>query len=266
MDKEKSVPICLRCKKISYELKKTGVTIDDISKIIKEKLVTKIINKPYHSIGHLSKSRLGEKDHHIDIGQEKLLTEKFPPIECILYLEEKMDGSNVSVIRKEGEIIAVGRSGYGCKESNQEQHRRFAKFVEDNKEKFEQLLPNENDRVVGEWMALAHGTLYKDLPSPFMAFELYYGKEAQNDKTRRAAFKEVKIEQVPLLAKTTHPISIEKALEIANKHRSNCEGVVYRLERFDNKKDNYVPWIIAKIVKQDKVDGFYFDKDNPIWL
>jgi len=265
MTSEKNIQTCLRCKKISYELKKAGVTIDDISKILEEKLITKIINKPYHSIGHLSQSRLGEQDHHIDKGQEEFLTKKFPPIDCLVYIEEKMDGSNVSVIRKNGNLIAVGRSGYACKDSDQEQHKRFAKFVEDNKEKFESLLPNENDQVIGEWLALAHGTLYKNLPSLFMAFELYYGGEAQNSSVKREAFKREKIEAVPLLIQGRQPVPIETALDLAIKNRENAEGVVYRLERFDRKKDTYVPWIIAKVVRHDKIDGFYLDKTKPIW-
>lgn len=228
--------------------------------------------KTYNSIGHFATSRVGPKDHHIDSKTELLCTTAFPLHQkCYLYIEEKMDGSNVTVVRLNGQIYALGRSGYDCKDSNLEQHRMFYRWVEKNKEKFEKLLPNEHDRVVGEWMVQAHGTIYKDLPSFYMAFDLFYNKEQQSVRTRIKAVEDVGLYNVPLIYKGDTPISLEIASTWPSMN-PDAEGVVYRLEKVNKNHPHEFnkPWIIAKFVKQDKVDGKYIkafsgEEIKPIW-
>ena len=221
--------------------------------------------KTYNSIGHLSGSRLGPKDRHIDKKQEEYLTIKFPEHQkCFLYIEEKMDGSNVTVVRLNGELVALGRSGYKCETSNQEQHRMFARYVQNNLAKFDKLLPNEHDRVVGEWMALAHGTIYKSLAAPFMAFDLYLNKVQQSVTRRQIQVFKAGLENVPSLWASSNSLSIDKALNLCSK---NAEGVIYRLEKIQKKNDraaDYIPWIIAKVVRLEKEDGKYLE-DELIW-
>lgn len=226
--------------------------------------------KTYNSIGHLSGSRLGPTDSKIDMNTEKKMTEQFPlHHSCILFIEEKMDGSNVCVVRYEGELVCLSRSGYNCKDSNQEQHRMFYRWVMNHKEQFEELLPTNHDRVVGEWLALAHGTIYKELSSPFMAFDLYKNGIHQSLCNRKDEIDKVHLYNVPIILQSENPIPIRIALEYANMKNSNGEGVVYRMEkRKRNKKDNtfyYEPWMIAKVVKQDKEDGKFLKDGQRIW-
>lgn len=256
---------CLRCKKIKYALC-NGSSIEAIQEIFKEEVQKKVLNKSYDSIGHLSKSRLGESDSHIDKKQEFLLTEKLPPVDCILYIEEKMDGSNCAVIRKNGEIIAIGRSGYRCSDSNFEQHRMFHRYIEKRKQMFESILSHEGDRVVGEWLAMAHGTLYSNIISPYQVFDFFRDEKRLNFEERKKIFDTYGLSMVPLLYKGKEAISIEKALDLALTHNSLAEGVVYRLEIFDKKINTYKPFLIAKVVRMDKEDGKYFSDTNPIWM
>lgn len=236
----------------------------------------------YNSIGHLKGSRLGEGERCIDDSMTRKFTESFPKDKkCILFVEEKMDGSNCSVIRLKGEIRAVTRTGYDCAQSNYEQHKMFHRWVIKNKEKFEKLLPHEEDRCIGEWMALAHGTIYKDLASPYMIFDLYrtnYSEfsfymgtvlfHAGPDPVRfplllrKQLVEECGLVNVPLVYQAEKPISIAEALALVN---DNSEGVIYRLECINKKYAYSTPYMIGKVVKQNKVDGCFLKENIYNW-
>lgn len=182
-----------------------------------------------------------------------------------MIVEEKMDGTNVCVVRHNDKIIALGRSGYDCEDSPQEQHKMFHRWVMGNKEKFEQLLPNNDDRVVGEWLALAHGTIYpaEKIVQPFMAFDLFLQKKQQDYLTRKESVEQVGLINVPQLYFGTETLAVDDAMAMAE---PNSEGVIYRLERMVSKKDtHYTPWVIAKVVKKEKVDGFYLHQETFTW-
>ncbi len=107
--------------------------------------------KAYGSIPHLSKSRLGEGDHHCEIGQEKIATEKPRDKFDLIIVQEKLDGSNCNAAKINGQIVALTRQGYTAESSPFEQHHYFAKWVSKEKSRFDKLL-NEGERVVGEWL------------------------------------------------------------------------------------------------------------------
>ena len=246
-----------------------------------EKKFTKL-STGYNSIGHLKGSRLGEAERHIDDAQTKRFTEKGPKDKkCVWFVEEKMDGSNCSVMRINGEIRTLTRTGYSCAQSNYEQHKMFDRWVMSNKEKFEELLPNEQDRCVGEWMALAHGTIYKDLASPYMIFDLFRTNLSEFSfdmgvvkltagpdpvrfpiVLRRKLVADAWLTNVPLVYQGDKPISVSDALSLVD---DNAEGVVYRIEKVSKNCDYSSPWMIGKVVKQEKEDGKYLKDGNEIW-
>ena len=85
-------------------------------------------HKAYGSIPHLSKSRLGPGDHHCEKGQEIIATLKPRDRFDLVIVQEKLDGSNCAIAKIEGQIIALGRSGYLAETSPFEQHHYFANF------------------------------------------------------------------------------------------------------------------------------------------
>jgi ATP-dependent RNA circularization protein (DNA/RNA ligase family) len=105
--------------------------------------------KAYGSIPHLPYSRLGTGDHHIDQGQALIATKKPRDRNDLIIVQEKLDGSNCSVAKVKGQILALGRSGHLAETSPYAQHQLFAKWVKANEERFDKLL-NENERVAGE--------------------------------------------------------------------------------------------------------------------
>lgn len=131
--------------------------------------------KAYGSIPHLPGSRLGEGDHHCHEGQAKIATEKVRDKHDIVIVQEKLDGSCCSVAKINGEIIALGRSGYEAKTSEYQVHHVFAEWVESEKTRFDLLL-NEGERVVGEFLGMAVGTYYNLHHEPFVPFDIMRGK------------------------------------------------------------------------------------------
>ena len=101
--------------------------------------------KAYGSIPHISQSRLGEGDHHCEIGQERIATEKPRDRFDLIIVQEKLDGSNCSVAKVNGEIVALSRAVYLAETSPFIMHKYFAKWVEKEKNRFDALL-NEGER------------------------------------------------------------------------------------------------------------------------
>jgi ATP-dependent RNA circularization protein (DNA/RNA ligase family) len=221
----------------------------------------KIIDKNYGSIPHLQTSKLNQQaDKKITIGQEEILTKKTRDWKDLIIVTEKLDGSNVGIIKKHNEIIALTRSGYSADTSKYNQHLYFKKYVEDNIIQKYAFLP-EGFRICGEWMIQSHGTKY-DISNeqPFVAFDIF------NDCNERILYinfikfcSKYDIQTVPLIH-IGQPISIDNSLKILGNgfygKSEKPEGIVYRCER-EGKVD-----FLAKWVRSDKEDGKYLDSEN----
>jgi hypothetical protein len=209
--------------------------------------------KAYGSTPHLPGSRLGPGDHHCHAGQATICTERVRDRHDRVIVTEKLDGSNVAVCKIGGEVVAVNRAGYRCATSPWEQHRLFDVWVGLNRGRFGALL-REGERACGEWLAQAHGTVYRLPHEPFVAFALMAAD-------RRAPWDETaaRLAGVDLVApRVLHdggPLSIPDMLARLEPSGHGAaepvEGAVWRVERrgaFD---------FIAKWVRPDKQDGKY---------
>jgi hypothetical protein len=208
--------------------------------------------KAYGSIPHLPGSRLGTGDHHCESGQAAIATEKVRDKHDTVIVQEKLDGSCVAVALVDDNIVALGRAGYLAQSSKYEQHQLFAAWAYANADRFREVLwPDE--RIVGEWLAQAHGTRYLLRHEPFVAFDIMRG-------TERAPFCDVQRRlngrfTMPALL-SIGPTSIEKAMGILagdgfHGALDPVEGAVWRVER-QGKVD-----FLAKYVRHDKADGAY---------
>lgn len=213
------------------------------------------MTKGYGSIPHLSISKLTQQaDKKITTGQELILTKKARDWKDLIIVTEKLDGANVAINKKDGELHALTRSGYKAGDSQYEHHRLFDRYVYENKQKFEWI--PDGYKLCGEWMLLAHGTKY-DLTglSPFAVFDII-DKDRQRilylDMIKLCA--KFNISTVPLIH-IGQPIKIDNALKLMGPGKygnpDKPEGVVYRCER-EGKVD-----FLAKYVRADKEDGKY---------
>ena len=222
----------------------------------------KIIDKNYGSIPHLSTSKLTQQaDKKIQIGQENILNKKARDWKDLVIVTEKLDGSNVGVIRKNNEIKTITRKGYDCSTSPHHMHEIFSLWVDRHLSRFWQL--PEGWRITGEWLMQAHGTIY-DLQgnSPFVAFDIFDDK---NNRVPYLKFIEFchkhMIQTVPLLH-IGQPVSIKNCIKLLGKGHYGegiPEGFVMRCEREGNVD------FLAKWVRADKEDGKYLREDDPVW-
>jgi len=214
----------------------------------------------YGSIGHLPNSRRGSKDYGIDKGQSVICQEKARDKHDVIIVQEKLDGTNVGVAKVDGAVVAIGRKGYLANTSPFKMHRIFSDWVETQQDRFNFL--EEGQRLVGEWLAYAHGTIYNLPHEPFVALDLM----KVNERLTYLEFIKVLGGRftTPRLISYGAPVSINWVLERLELDKSyhgakdDIEGAVWRVER-KGKVD-----FLAKYVRHGKVDGKYLKED--IWL
>ena len=209
--------------------------------------------KAYGSIPHLVGSRLGNGDHHVSPGQDKICLvqtrDKFDEI----IVQEKLDGSCTAVTKLDGSILALSRSGYLATTSPYEQHQLFAHWVRLNAAMFYDVL-EEGERLVGEWLAQAHSTRYALTHEPWVAFDLMadYIRQPYDVMMQRLAGTGI---VTPRVLHRGGPLSIDDAVNAIQTSGHGAidpvEGAVWRVQR-KGRVD-----FLAKYVRQDKQDGIF---------
>ena len=214
--------------------------------------------KNYGSIGHLPNSRLGPGDHHVHAGQAVIATEKVRDKWDLVFVTEKLDGTNVGVLRRGSEVIALQRKGYPADSSPHTMHRMFHDWAQENRKRFLDSLA-DGERFIGEWLALAHGTRYQLRHEPFVVFDVMVGPTRINwsgikERAARGGF------TTPHVLSNGFTLTVGDALtslgETGFHGGESVEGAVWRVERrgeFD---------FMAKYVRPDKVDGLYLPNDG----
>lgn len=210
--------------------------------------------KAYGSIPHLPISKMGQGDKRVHKGQADICCLKKRDKKDEIIVQEKLDGSCVSVARINDELISLGRAGYRASESPHKVLRDFSKWADENCNRFEFL--NNNERIIGEWLDTPHGTIYNLPHEPFVAFDIMNGTERlifDEFNARAKDFIKPKLfhrgDSYPL-----HRVFYD--LYESGHGAKIAEGVVYRVER-DLKVD-----FLAKFVRPDFVPGKYFDANE----
>jgi len=196
-----------------------------------------IAGRAYGSIPHLFHS-CANGDKFVGTGQHRIATEKARDKHDLIIVQEKVDGANVAVLKKDKMLIPISRNGHFCKDSTYSQHRIFHNWVMQHWTKFDFL--KEGERLCGEWMILAHGTKY-DIKTPFIAFDIIkdgMGDRKDGYRLSYQAFMErlPKAFAVPKVLHIGGPCPIDKALSELGP-LGHCgaleetEGAVWRVER-----------------------------------
>ncbi len=140
-------------------------------------------HKAFFKIAHLPGSRTGPSDKTLDPHQSLLLTSPDAVDKSLsgatIWVHEKLDGSCVAVHREGDALIALGRAGDLATESPNPMRRLWAEWVDNHAEQLLKVL-EPGERLVGEWLALVHGTHYlldseRYALGPFVAFALMKG-------------------------------------------------------------------------------------------
>lgn len=230
-----------------------------------DKPIKPLGRKAYGSIPHLPGSRLGPGDYHCHEGQARIACETLRDRKDRVIVMEKLDGACCSIANIDGNIVALSRAGYLASDALYDHLKLFGVWVQENEAAFaDSLLPGQ--RLVGEWLALAHGTIYSDGP-PFIAFDLMSGgNRLPHDVMRRTA-DGAGIPTAHILSDGP-PVSIEDALDMIGEYGHHGaqelpEGAVWKIER-DGQFD-----FNCKFVRHEKEDGKYLPgigATDPIWM
>jgi len=210
----------------------------------------------YGSIPHLPGSRTGPADRHLALDQARWgLSETSPERE--VFVEEKLDGSCVAAARIGDRVVALGRRGDLALRSRNEGRRLWAAWVATQSARFSRLLA-PGERVVGEWLALVHGTRYALPHEPFVAFDLFDADGERLTHDPKRARLEAEGFATPALLHCGGPLSLAAADALlgARGHHGAldpAEGCVWRVERHRGGRRR-VEWV-AKFVRAEKEDG-----------
>lgn len=217
------------------------------------KIIKPLGHKAYGSIAHLPGSRLGPGDHHVTAGQAKIATEKPRDKHDLIIVQEKLDGSNCSVAKINGEIVALGRAGFPAKSSKYPIHHVFAAWVEAEERRFDLLL-KEGERVSGEFLAQAIGTKYNLTHEPFVPFDIMTKMDRLPYYDFENRVKELEF-TVPNLLHIGSSFSVDQALDkikiSGHGAIDEVEGAVWRVER------KGMVDFLCKFVHHHKQDGKY---------
>tara|TARA_R110002072_G_scaffold92219_3_gene205354 strand:+ start:671 stop:1468 length:798 start_codon:yes stop_codon:yes gene_type:complete len=210
----------------------------------------------YGSIPHLPGSRTGPADRHLGLGQARWGLHEASP-EREVFVEEKLDGSCVAATRIGDEVLALGRQGDLAARSRNEGRRLWAAWVTKHRARFVRLLA-PGERVVGEWLALVHGTRYALSHEPFVAFDLFDADGKRLTHDLRQARLGAEGFALPALLHRGGPLSLTAADALLGAHGHHgalqqAEGAVWRVERHRGGSPS-VEWI-AKFVRPGKEDG-----------
>jgi hypothetical protein len=173
-------------------------------------------------------------------------------------VSEKLDGSCVAIVREAGGLVAYGRDGVPCAASRNDGRRAFAAWVEAraraSASAWREAL-DVGERLVCEWLALAHGTRYALPHGPAVAIDGFCpgGRWRLDEVRRRAAAMGLPV------ARVLHDggaLAAAAALALLGEHGHHgaldpAEGVVYRIER------GGAVIGLAKHVRAGKLDGKY---------
>lgn len=220
------------------------------------------VRRLYGSIPHLPGSRAAsDRTLSPAVARRCLDATAARPGEEVI-VQEKLDGSCVAVVRGEGgRLEARGREGRLAAESRNEGRRMFAAWVAENEARFAGLVA-EGEVLVGEWLALVHGTRYELGHELFVPFDLVRGPErvrvSVDELSARLAPSGL---QAPALVHRGPPVAIDAACMLLGERGKHGaidppEGLVYRVERAG------VVVLVAKWVRPDKVDGSYLPENS----
>jgi hypothetical protein len=207
----------------------------------------------YAKIPHLPGSRTGPGDRHVDTAVAERCTLRASPADHVV-VQEKLDGSCVVVVRRGGGIAAFGRDGGVCAESRNEGRRAFAAWVRANEDRFTSLA--EGERLVCEWLAVAHGTRYALPHEPVVLLDRFDAGEARATVAALADTAAATGLPIPHVLHQGGAIGVEDALALLGVHGFHgaldpAEGMVWRVETGGRVV------AVAKYVRHGKVDGAY---------
>jgi len=209
----------------------------------------------YGRIAHLPGSRVGAGDRTVDAAHAA---------RCfvgrageVVLVEEKLDGSCVAIARLGDDVVALGREGARAAESPNQARQLFAAWLAPapQRARFAAVL-QPGEWLVGEWLALVHGTRYALAHEPLVVFDLMRrGAGREPERAPRRVLAERAARAGLTLPARLHDGALPAEAALARlaagggHGADRAEGVIYRVEAGERVA------LVAKLVRADKRDG-----------
>ena len=116
-------------------------------------------HRAYGSVPNLHSSYIVRGDKVANEGHNRIATQKIRDRHDTVIVEEKLDGSNMGIYRKDGQIYAISRAGYLATTSPFPFQHRFDEWVHLRDDMWLDIL-RDGERLMGEWMVMSHGVKY----------------------------------------------------------------------------------------------------------
>jgi len=156
-------------------------------------------------------------------------------------ITEKMDGANVAIIRGNNNKWVLQKRRGLAEQGVHAQYSFFWNWARHNEEKILKI-PN-GWKVYGELMYAKHNIYYDELPSYFLVFDIWDGREYLHYDNRIFFIKEFGFQHVPILYYGNEKIDVDSFMYIKSACSSNlAEGIVIK---------NYKKQIRGKLVRPE---------------
>ncbi len=202
--------------------------------------------KCYETIPHVPGSLVSPGDVVALDGMVRIATVQTRDHHDRVICTEKLDGACVAVAKIDGVVVPLSRSGQVASLSPWMVHRIFAAWVQDQSRRFAAML-KDDERVVGEWLSQAYGTIYDLTHEPFVCLDIISNEPPKSGtKLNRIPYDEMVSRAKAAGFVTPHKIHDGGAVGVAAvagylaSHDRNpyphgaldgCEGAVWRVER-----------------------------------
>lgn len=218
--------------------------------------------KNYGRIPHLSSSYMTDGDHRITMGQEEMLTKKRKSKSAQVIVLEKYDGCNGGILKTGNRIVALTRSGNEARFSPHAHLKLFWAWTRCFEKELSDLLLEE-ERLVVEWLALAHGTKYEiNHFHPAVAIDLFF---SNGERARFSELQNRLKDSSFFAARVLHegdpiePAKLRNKLNEKTKEFQSIEepeGLIYRYEEKER------VFFLAKWVRENYEPAKYWKDEN----
>lgn len=214
---------------LSYGCSKDKLILDENHRIIK-------FPRTHHIFG-LEGTGVSRDDLVLDEAEIK----KY--LNCLLILEEKVDGANLGIsINEDYQIVFQNRSHY-VTYTTSTQFKGLKQWEQSHSGELFQLLEPNRHILYGEWCYAKHSIHYTNLPNYFIAFDIFDKKENKFISRKRL---------VNLLKNTTIPV----VPIIDKKIFTTIKEIKEELIEYLNTKSRYRDGPVEGIYIRKNVDGF----------
>jgi hypothetical protein len=218
----------------------------------------KPLRRPLESAPRFPQSRRDSLTRQGTLKQIQRATEK-PRRDDYIWVTEKLDGCNTSVLKKDGDILALQKNGFLADASQSSQINYWSVWVAENRDRFDALL-KEGELVVGEWCIQAHGTTYCFSDEPFFVLDIFSNNKRilYYELRQRLSSLRKPFETPEILFHGKNPVSVDDFLDYLEVNYRGHHGALEAIEgavwRIENK--NRFDFLIA-YVSPEKSPGCY---------